>query len=78
MLVPNDMTVRELCATVHAQWKHKFPDETTHILLKIAAGSPSQGGSDPAPLNPTRTCDDLARTYLAPDGFLYVTAHLMT
>lgn len=78
LLVPIDITVRELCEVVFTNWKSKFPEGTTHVLLRVASGSP--GATEAAkegPLTPTRTCDDLSRHHLAPDGLLYLTAHTL-
>lgn len=70
LLVPTDMTVRELGTTVHHNWLHKFPKGTTHLLFQVA---PQKTNSVPLP--PTQTLADIVATSLAPDGFLYLTVH---
>jgi hypothetical protein len=77
MLIPHDMSVSEFCGTVHRTWARKFASNVTQILLKVAPGSCSHPDTESRPLAFIRTFDDLARNYLASDGFLYLTVHTL-
>ena len=83
MIVPQLITIRELCDTIMKNWKYKFPGNTSHILLKVATGSIVQQ-AQPAtidfdferdPLPSSSTIQMIAQHALSSDGFLWITAH---
>ena len=84
MLVPQLITIRELCDVILKKWKRKFPTSVSHLLLKVASGSIPQTTDDHTsidfdferdPLPASSTIQMIAQYALSSDGFLYVTAH---
>ena len=74
MLVPQDMTIQELCTTMYHNWRTTFPKDTSHLYLKVAQGS-SDSEIVTHSLTPTWTVHQVAQSSLSPDGFLYLVAH---
>lgn len=87
MLAPLDITVRELSQIVLSNWTSKFPKHTTHVLLKVVPESVDKRREldsslefdfqhDPLPNStPLRLVNKHA---IGADGFLWLSAHIMT